>query len=218
MPRALPPPQLTFMFAISMFNTRLRCKNIQSLRMAQYFSYLSDPPLILHLKSSGLHILTSILMAAIILLQPLAGEVVLDSREVSQRANAWIQAFAESRDFSGLILLAQRDRVIYEKTYGSADFQHNVPVSPDTIFRVASLSKTFTAAAIEMLLRENKLKLSDPLSAYVRGIPNGDEITVKHLLLHQSGVARFDPMVRECRDNEALIQRLRDSKPPFFSR
>jgi CubicO group peptidase (beta-lactamase class C family) len=115
------------------------------------------------------------------------------------------------------LLIAQGDRVLVAKAYGKADFKDDVANRLETRFRIASLSKTFTAAAIERLITEGKLSLNDHLSKYVSGIANGDKITVEQLLDHESGVGELDAadVYRECLSNEELIQRLRGVTPLF---
>lgn len=75
------------------------------------------------------------------------------------------------------MLIAQGDQTLVGRAYGKADFQHNVAIQIGTRFRIASLSKTFTAAAIELLKAQGKLAPKDQLSKYVSGMPNGEKIT-----------------------------------------
>jgi len=116
-----------------------------------------------------------------------------------------------------VVLIAQGDHVLVEKAYGKADIQRDVNNRAETRFRIASLSKTFTAAAIDLLIAQGKLALNDSLSKYVTGIANGDEITVDQLLRHQAGVGELDAadMYRECLSNEEVLKRLRAVKPLF---
>src|SRR5262245_28831798 len=82
----------------------------------------------------------------------------LDAAQVSSRADAWLTAYEKAGDFSGVVVLAQGDKVLFEKAYGYADPQVRSPNRPETRFRVASLSKTLTAAAIEQLVAQGKLR------------------------------------------------------------
>jgi len=141
----------------------------------------------------------------------------LDGRAVEARADTWAKTFSDAGDFSGVILIAQGDRVLVQKAYGKADPQIGTPNRVETRFRIASVSKTFTAAAIELLLAQGRLKLSDPLSQYVAGIPNGGSITIEQLLLHESGVGVIEgaDVARDCLPPDALLARLRSAKPLF---
>ncbi len=80
-------------------------------------------------------------------------------------------------------------KIIYERGYGMADLDHNVPITPTTIFHVASMSKQFTAASIILLAQEGKLSLDDPVRKYIPELPDfGVPITIRHLLHHTSGL------------------------------
>lgn len=141
----------------------------------------------------------------------------LDAAAVIARADAWLKPYQAAGDFSGVVLLAQGDKVLFEKAYGQADAQVGSPNRLETRFRVASLSKTFTAAAIEKLVNDGKLRYSDSLSRYVEGIPNGAAITIEQLLGHESGVGVLDSadIYRECLSRQVLLQRLSALKPLF---
>jgi CubicO group peptidase (beta-lactamase class C family) len=117
-----------------------------------------------------------------------------DDSEIQKRLDSYLRLYAAAGEFSGVALIAN-DRGLLAKTLlGYSDFKTRVPLSLKTRFRIASLSKTFTAAAISILNRQGKLKLSDPLSNFFPDFPNGKAITIEHLLLHRSGVgALYDP-------------------------
>jgi CubicO group peptidase (beta-lactamase class C family) len=147
-----------------------------------------------------------------------AAQTTFDATTVEAHADQWIEPYVAAGDFSGVLLIAQGDRVLVEKAYGKADFQHEAANRIETRFRIASLSKTFTAAAIESLIARGKLSLKDPLSKYVTGIANGDKITVEQLLKHKSGVGELDApdMYRDCLSNEELVERLRNVPALFL--
>jgi CubicO group peptidase (beta-lactamase class C family) len=144
-------------------------------------------------------------------------QTTLDAGAVAARADAWAQAYVATGDFSGVVLLAQGDKVIFEKAYGMADPQVGRPTRIETRFRIASLSKTFTAAAIEKLVADGKLRYADALSRYVNGVPNGDLITIEQLLSHESGVGILDSedIYRSCLSHQDVLQRLAAAKPIF---
>jgi CubicO group peptidase (beta-lactamase class C family) len=151
------------------------------------------------------------------LVLPAVAQRAFDAATIERRTDQWLKAYVAAGDFSGVVLIGQGDQILLEKAYGKADFQRDVANQIGTRFRIASLSKTFTAAAIELLAAQGKLSLQDHLSQYVGGIPNGDKITVEQLLSHESGVGELDApdMYRDCLSNEELIRRLRMA-PPLF--
>ena len=79
-------------------------------------------------------------------------------------------------------------KIIYERGYGMADLDHDVKISPTTVFHVASMSKQFTAAAILMLAQDGKVSLDDPVRKYVPELPDLGPITLRQLLHHTSGL------------------------------
>ncbi|HVH88676.1 MAG TPA: serine hydrolase [Terriglobales bacterium] len=151
------------------------------------------------------------------MLSVVSAQTSLGARDVAARVDQWIIPYVSAGDFSGVVMIAEGDRVLVEKAYGKADFEHVVANSVETRFWIASLSKTFTAAAIESLIAQGKITLQDHLNKYVSGIANGDQITVEQLLTHESGVGELDAadMYRECLPEEELIARLRKVSPMF---
>jgi CubicO group peptidase (beta-lactamase class C family) len=78
---------------------------------------------------------------------------------------------------------------VLAKGYGMADLEHDVAVTPDTIFEAGSVSKQFTAAAVLLLASEGKLSLDDPVRKYVPELPDyGTPLTIRHMLNHTSGL------------------------------
>ncbi len=87
------------------------------------------------------------------------------------------------------VAVMREGRIVYERGYGSADLDHDVPISPKTVFHVASMSKQFTAASIALLAQEGKLSFDDAARAYVPELPDfGTPITIRHLIHHTSGL------------------------------
>lgn len=83
----------------------------------------------------------------------------------------------------------QGGKSIYKRGYGMADLDHDVPIRPDSVFHVASVSKQFTDAAIVLLAQEGKLSLDDDVRKYVPELPDfGSRITIRHLIHHTSGL------------------------------
>ena len=90
----------------------------------------------------------------------------------------------------GCALSVMKDgKIIYERGYGMADLDHNIPNTPTTVFHVASMSKQFTAASILMLAQQGKLSLDDPVQKYIPELPDfGTPITIRQLIHHTSGL------------------------------
>ncbi|TVP53823.1 MAG: class A beta-lactamase-related serine hydrolase, partial [Gemmatimonadales bacterium] len=81
---------------------------------------------------------------------------------------------------------------VFSEGFGWADLEHRVPVTDSTVFRIGSVTKQFTAAAILRLAEEGALSLDDELTRFLPDYPTGDHpITVRHLLNHTSGIPNY---------------------------
>lgn len=89
------------------------------------------------------------------------------------------------------VLIAKDDKVIYRKAFGMANLELNVPMKPEHVLELASITKQFTGVAILMLMEQGKLSLQDPLSKYIADYPRGSEIKIHHLLIHTSGIKSY---------------------------
>jgi CubicO group peptidase (beta-lactamase class C family) len=82
--------------------------------------------------------------------------------------------------------------IVYERGYGSANLDHSVAITPDTVFYIGSTAKQFTAFAAALLIEQGKLSLSDPIRKYFPELPAWAEpITVDHLIHHTSGIRDY---------------------------
>jgi len=95
-------------------------------------------------------------------------------------------------DSSGLALLVACDgKIIYQACFGLANIAAKTPITPDTKFRIGSISRQFTAAAVLKLAEQRRLSLDDPLSKYFPKFPHSDDVTLRHLLTHTSGLHSY---------------------------
>lgn len=104
------------------------------------------------------------------------------------RLDIYLRPFVTTNNFSGVLFISRGDRILYQRAYGLANPDFAIPNTPQTRFHIASLSKSFTAAAILLLEERGKLSTSDPVSKFLPGYPNGDKIRLEHLLTHNSGI------------------------------
>ena len=95
-----------------------------------------------------------------------------------------------SLDTPGAAVAIVKDgMVIYRKGFGCAQLEYGIPITPSTVFHVASVSKQFTAMAVTMLEAEGKLSADDDIRKYLPELPDfGKTITIRHLLNHTSGL------------------------------
>jgi CubicO group peptidase (beta-lactamase class C family) len=94
------------------------------------------------------------------------------------------------RDSPGCaVSVLQNGRIVYEKGYGMADLEHDTPITPTTVFHVASMSKQFTATAILLLVQQGKLSLDEDIRRYLPEMPKfATPITIRQLMHHTSGL------------------------------
>lgn len=87
------------------------------------------------------------------------------------------------------VAIVKDGKVVFQKGYGMADLDHDIPITPQTVFNIASVSKQFTAFAIYLLASEGRISLEDDVRKYITELPDyRTVIKVKHLLGHTSGL------------------------------
>ena len=135
-------------------------------------------------------LLTALILSAALMVPPVAAQA---GRLVSTRIDR-VAEFYHNRDgFSGIVAVADNHHTIFLRGYGYANFESKTAFTPDTRFRVGSLSKQFTAAAILLLQQDGKLKTSDLISRYEPNTPAAwSTITLRNLLTHTSGIPDVD--------------------------
>jgi D-alanyl-D-alanine carboxypeptidase len=111
--------------------------------------------------------------------------------ELVRLVNGNLQRLADADAFSGVVYIAARDSVIYERAFGLADREDSVPNTLRTRFALASMGKMFTATAILRLVEQGKLSLDDTLAKVLPRYPNAERarrVTIRHLLSHTAGM------------------------------
>ena len=102
----------------------------------------------------------------------------------------------------GTVLVSKAGKILYNKAYGMANLELNVPMTTDKIFRLGSLTKQFTAVCILKLAEESKLALQDDITKFIPDYPlNGKRITIANLLNHSSGIKNYTGLPQS---NESL--------------
>lgn len=102
-----------------------------------------------------------------------------------------VKKFTERSEFAGSFLVAYKGKIIISKGYGYQDVKKKIANTEKGIYNIASLTKPFTAALILKLQEAGKLSVKDLLSKYYPGYPQGDRITIHHLLTHTSGIFNY---------------------------
>jgi CubicO group peptidase (beta-lactamase class C family) len=107
---------------------------------------------------------------------------------MQQEMEAFVQVHLANGNFAGAVLVARGDEVLFQGGYGKADLELDVPNTPETVFRLGSLTKQFTAAAILQLQDQGRLSVNDTLDRYLPNAPHAGEVTLAQLLSHSSGI------------------------------
>ncbi|RZJ11880.1 MAG: class A beta-lactamase-related serine hydrolase [Rubrivivax sp.] len=128
-----------------------------------------------------------------------------------------------SRDGPGVtVLIARGDQLLYKGARGAASIELGVPMQPDNLLRIGSVTKQFAAAALLKQIDEGRAKFDDPLSQFLPDYPNGSKITLLQLLNHTSGVKSYtglpgymlNPIRRDLSTAE-LIKEFKDQPADF---
>ena len=136
-----------------------------------------------------MRICTRILAMGVLLV---AAAAAAGAQDIGAQADAYLTAWANQGRFSGAVLIAKGDKVLLRKGYGKANYELNVANTPETVFRIGSITKSFTALSILQLEEKGKLKVSDPVSKYVPELPAAwSAITIHDLPCHKSGIPEF---------------------------
>jgi CubicO group peptidase (beta-lactamase class C family) len=112
--------------------------------------------------------------------------------EIASRVEDYMAARVTRDHFSGSILIARDGKVLLSRAYGMANLEHDVPNTPQTKFRLGSITKQFTAMAILILGERGKLSVHDKVKKHLPDVPKAwDDITIHHLLTHTSGIPNY---------------------------
>ena len=142
---------------------------------------------------------------------------------LNQQIDQLVQAHNQYGDLNASVLVSHQGQIIYKKAFGQANREWNIPNKTDTKFRIASITKQFTAMIVVQLAAENRLDLHTPIHTYLPNypLPQGAQITAHHLLTHSSGIRDFsDEQPRLQRNPNRFspvqnIQRISDSALAF---
>jgi CubicO group peptidase (beta-lactamase class C family) len=118
------------------------------------------------------------------------------AEEISVQIDALFKNY-NGPDIPGAVVMVVREgKVVYSKGYGLANVEQKIPCTTSTNFRLASVSKQFTATSIFILAERKQLLLDDPITKFFPEFPSyGNEITVRHLLSHRSGLIDYEDVI-----------------------
>ncbi len=124
-----------------------------------------------------------------------AGIVFAQSPALTSEFDKLLTEQFKSTESGATALVAQKGKIIYQKAFGQANLELNVPMQTSMVFRIGSITKQFTAVAILQLMEQGKLSLEDEITKFIPDYPtHGHKITVEHLLTHTSGIKSYTDM------------------------
>ena len=107
-----------------------------------------------------------------------------------------LSAYQSSDKPGASVLVYKDDKIVFKKGYGVSNVSTKEAINPNTNFRLASVTKQFTAMSILLLVQKGRLKLEDPLKKYFPSFPvYGKDIKIKHLLTHTSGLMDYEDLM-----------------------
>lgn len=141
--------------------------------------------------------------------------------KLESAVDSYLRPYIESNNFTGSVLIARKGTILLQKGYGRANYELEIANTPETRFHIASVSKPFTSAAILLLQEKGRLKTSDTLAKFIPDYPNGDKITLRHLLTHTSGIPNvndfpdYDQFAKTKHTVAELIAKFKDQPLEF---
>ena len=137
----------------------------------------------------------------------------------TQRLDSVYSAHFERNEFNGNVLVAEKGKIIFQKSFGIANEETNEKLNIKTSFELASVSKQFTAMGIIQLQKDGKLFYDDPISKYIPELKHYEGVTVNNLLIHTGGLPNYMSIMKENWDksriatNEDVIEIFAKLKP-----
>jgi len=143
--------------------------------------------------------------------------------ELATTLDAMMGKLSKAGMFNGALLVAHSGQIILSKGYGMADRENKILNTPTTRFRIASITKGFTAMAVLMLQEQGKLSVDDPVCKYIKDCPaSWQAIKIQHLLTHTAGLYDFRDFVITGKtaptpSTSAQVIAHVEKEPPFFA-
>jgi CubicO group peptidase (beta-lactamase class C family) len=171
------------------------------------------------LRSSGVRLSCA---AALFLSLAVSARAATPASDLATYADQVLSAAYPADQPGAAAIVIQDGKVVLRKGYGMANLDLGVPVSPDMVFELGSITKQFTAASILLLQERGQLRVEDDITKYLTDYPtHGETVTIEHLLTHTSGIPSYTglpewlPRVREDMTLQTLIGLFKD-KPLEF--
>ena len=104
------------------------------------------------------------------------------------KLNEFFDALEQNDKFNGSVALSQNGNIIYERAIGFVDVENNLKINNQTLFRIGSISKTYTATLIMMAVEENRISIDQSIDKFFPQLEKAENISIEMLLNHRSGI------------------------------
>lgn len=140
------------------------------------------------------------------------------SLDLGSRVDQVVQPYEAAGMFNGAVLVTNGAGEPFFRSYGLANYELGVPIARSTRFQIASITKSFTDAALAKLIDQGKMSLDSKVSDFLPSFPRGSEITVRHILEQRSGLPHTNLLPEYDRSRMTLAESIRilSSKPLDF--
>lgn len=113
------------------------------------------------------------------------------AQNINKKIDSLLNEKYSDSSTGGVYLVSKGGKQIFKKAYGLSNLELEIPMTTENVFEIGSITKQFTAVSILILEEQGKLKTDDKVSNYIPNYPNGNLITIHHLLTHTSGIKDF---------------------------
>ena len=148
---------------------------------------------------------TLIALAAFLGIPPLSLPDNSSKAERSESLDRWLNRLYKSGKFQGVVLLANKDGIVFTNGYGYADSNQLQALDQHTSFNLASVSKQFTAAGVMLLKQQGKLSYDDKIQEFIPELSLYSDVTVQHLLHHTAGIPDYLQLASQHLDKDAIV-------------
>lgn len=151
----------------------------------------------------------------------LFGEITLGQNKII-KVDSLVSSLYKNEKFNGNILIAEKGKIIYNKSFGLANEATKEKLNTNSIFELASCSKQFTAMGIVILKEKEKLNLDDKISKFIPELSYLDEVSIRNLLIHTSGLPDYLPIMDSLWDkskiatNKDILEIFRKHEPKLL--
>ena len=126
-------------------------------------------------------------------LAPLSARSAL-APERAEAIDRMLSQFEALGMFNGVVTIDLGGEIVFQRAYGFADYERRLPFRDDSVFRIASVSKSMTDAALAALVARRQVSMSDTVARFLPSFPNGDRITIEQIVTHRSGIAHTNDL------------------------